>query len=439
LVDELNAELRKLAASNPGKVALVDWGHFARELGEQRTYDRRFWFTSGAPFASSFLSRYASTIAGVVRALSGRVRKCVVLDCDNTLWGGVIGEDGRDGIQLSSDTLPGAYFREFQRAILDLHARGVAVALCSKNDEADVFDVLDHHPDCLIRREHLAAWRINWNDKAHSIGEIADELNLGLDSLVFVDDSPQECALVTHALPAVLVRRTPNAPAELVNFLGREGLFDALEITAEDLERTRTYQQTRERNEYASSMDMVEYKAQLQTHLYVRTAVAADVARVTQLLQRTNQFNLTTRRRDPVEVRRLLDDPDVRVLCARLTDRFGDLGVIAAAIVLRRGSEAVVDSMLMSCRALGRDAELAFASSVYAVIDRTWKPNRIRAEYVRTERNSLVADFWERAGLMRDSESPHGATYQSVGNLSALAKALSPPDVTVEEEGVDGQ
>jgi FkbH-like protein len=350
----------------------------------------------------------------------------------------VIGEDGRDGIQLSSDTLPGAYFREFQRAILDLHARGVAVALCSKNDEADVFDVLDHHPDCLIRREHLAAWRINWNDKAHSIGEIADELNLGLDSLVFVDDSPQECALVTHALPAVLVRRTPIAPAELVNFLGREGLFDALEVTAEDLERTRTYQQTRERNEYASSMDMVEYKAQLQTHLYVRTAMAADVARVTQLLQRTNQFNLTTRRRDPVEVRRLLDDPDVRVLCARLTDRFGDLGVIAAAIVLRRGSEAVVDSMLMSCRALGRDAELAFASSVYAAIDRAWKPDQIRAEYVRTERNSLVADFWERAGLMRDSESPHGATYQSVGNLSALAKALSPPDVTVEE-GVDGQ
>jgi FkbH-like protein len=186
-------------------------------------------------------------------------------------------------------------------------------------------------------------------------------------------------------------------------------------------------------------MDMVEYKAQLQTHLYVRTAVAADVARVTQLLQRTNQFNLTTRRRDPVEVRRLLDDPDVRVLCARLTDRFGDLGVIAAAIVLRRGSEAVVDSMLMSCRALGRDAELAFASSVYAAIDRAWKPDQIRAEYVRTERNSLVADFWERAGLMRDSESPHGATYQSVGNLSALAKALSPPDVTVEEEGVDGQ
>lgn len=436
LVEELNGELRTLAAANAGKVALVDWGQFARELGEPRTYDHRFRLTSGAPFAPPFLTRYAEAIAGVVRALSGRIRKCLVLDCDNTLWGGIVGEDGRDGIRLSSDHLPGAYFQEFQRTILDFHARGTTIVLCSKNDEADVLDVLDHHPDCLIHRKHLATWRINWNDKVQSITEIASELNIGLDSLVFVDDSPQECALVGQAMPQVLVRQTPANPDQLVGFLSREGLFDAFVMTPEDLERTRTYQQNRGRSELsAASMDIADYKAQLQTRLSVRIATVADVARVAQLLQRTNQFNLTTRRHDPVEVRRLLDDPDALVICAELSDRFGDLGIIAVAIVLHRGGEAVIDTMLMSCRALGRDAEMAFTSAVFSIAHREWQPVRIRAEYVASAKNSLVADFWERAGLVRDpADESDRAGYRSDRDLETLTRALMPQHVTITEQ-----
>jgi len=440
LVDELNVELRKLAVANASKVALVDWGQFARELGEQRTYDQRFWLTSSAPFASPFLARYAQAIAGVVRALSGRTKKCLVLDCDNTLWGGVVGEDGRDGIQLSSDGVPGAYFQQFQRTILDLHARGVAIVLCSKNNEADVLDVLDHHPDCLIRRGHLATWRINWNDKARSIAEIADELNIGLDALVFVDDSPQECALVGQALPQVLVRQTPVVPGQLVGFLAREDLFDAFEVTSEDMRRTLAYQQNRARSAFsASSMDVGDYKAQLSSHLSVRIARPTDVARIAQLLQRTNQFNLTTRRHDAVLVRRLLDDPDARVICAELSDRFGDMGVIAVAIVFRQGNDVFVDSMLMSCRALGRDAELAFASALYAIVDREWRPERLFAEYVASVKNGLVADFWDRAGLIRGSsgDSEH-IRYHAKRDLTSLAEAIAPSHVTTTEQ-IHGQ
>lgn len=436
LVDELNVELRKLAVANAGKVALVDWVQFARELGEQRTYDHRFWLTSGAPFAPPFLARYAQAIAGAMRALSGRTKKCVVLDCDNTLWGGIIGEDGLSGIRLSSDTLPGAYFQTFQRAVLDLHARGVAVALCSKNDEADVLDVLDHHPDCLLQRKHLASWRINWNDKAGSIREIAEELNIGLDSIVFVDDSPQECELVRQALPQVLVRQVPSEPAQLIGFLDRQDLFDPFALTTEDVQRTHTYQQNRARHEFSASLaDMADYKAQLQTRLNVRIAAPADLARVAQLLQRTNQFNLTTRRHDPVAVQRFSDDPNARVLCAELSDRFGDLGTIAIAIVLRRGGEAVIDSMLMSCRALGRDAELAFASAVYATASREWHSTHVVAEYVATAKNSLVADFWDRAGLERSpANDTDGVGYRSNGDLVTLAAAIAPQHVTLTEQ-----
>jgi len=432
LVEELNTELRSLAGMHPGRVVLVDWGGFARELGEQGTYDYRFWHTSGAPFATAFLSRYAGAIAGVVRALTGQVRKCLILDCDNTLWGGVVGEDGLQGIELSADSLPGAYFQEFQRSILDLHARGVAIVLCSKNNESDVFDVLDNHPGCLIRREHLSAWRVGWNDKARSIAEIAVELNIGRDALVFVDDSPQECELVRSTLPEVLVIKTPDRHAEFAGFLERKNLFDSLVVTSEDLVRTSSYRQNRERNELSSALgDIAEYKKLLGTYLRVRLAAEVDTPRVLQLIQRTNQFNLTTRRHDQATVKRMIADPDALLICAELGDKFGDLGVIAVAIVMRMGDEAAIDSMLMSCRALGRDAEVAFACAVFSTISDLWHSTRVSAEYIASGKNAQAAGFWERVGLVRQQQGGASAnvTFYSNENLAALARNNMPSHV----------
>ena len=435
LVDRLNAELHALAAAHPGHVALIDWTAIARQLGERETYDYRFWYSSGAPFAVKFLRRYAAAIAGVVRSLRGKARKCLVLDCDNTLWGGVLGEDGIEGIRLSSDTLPGAYFQAFQRSVLDLQARGVIIALCSKNNEADVLDVIDNHPDCLLRREHLATWRVNWNEKAQSIAELSDELNIGRDSIVFVDDSAHECALVRAILPEVEVLQTPERHEALVGFLSREHFFDALAITSDDLARGRSYSQNREREALSVSVgDLSEYKRQLDTQLTVRHASRADIPRIAQLVQRTNQFNLTTRRHDHTALETMLDAPEFMILCSELKDRFGNLGLIGVAIAEHRGDDAMVDTLLMSCRALGRDAEMAFMSAVYASLASEWRVGRIYADYIATAKNQLVADFWVRAGLVADETRAGDAGvqgYVSSTTLSSLAARIMPPHVNL--------
>lgn len=440
LVDRLNVELRALAASDPARIALVDWTAFARELGEQGTYDHRYWHNSGAPFATPFLKRYAAAIASIARVRAGKVRKCLVLDCDNTLWGGIVGEAGVDGILLAADTVPGAYYQQFQRAIIDLQRRGVAIALCSRNNEQDVFDVLDSHPDCLLRREYLAAWRIDWNDKPVSISDIAQELNIGLDALVFVDDSPNECELVRAALPDVRVLQVPESPVALVGFLERQYLFDAMVVTDADRQRTRSFHETRaRRNLAAGAADLGDYKQRLQTRLQVRAAHDADRARVVQLLQRTNQFNLTTRRHGDAELSDFLRRPDVLVAVAELDDRFGDLGLIGCAIAVNDGASVRIDTLLMSCRALGRDAELAFAAALYRMVVTRWGRLPLRADFLPTTKNAVVADFWARAGLLPTGpgEGGEGIRYASPPDLLATAASVVPTYVTLVE--LDGR
>lgn len=428
-VDALNLALRELAAYDPARIMLADWTLYARQLGEADTYDRRFWFTSGLPFGRRFMARYARDVAAALRIAAGKVRKCLVLDCDNTLWGGVIGEDGLDGIQLSEDTVPGAYFRAFQRAVLDLHARGVAIALASKNNETDVMEVLERHPHALLKRAHLSAWRINWEEKPISLAAIAAQLNLGLDALVFVDDNPLECELVTRALPPVRVLQAPAAREQLVDLLQRNNPFEALIVTAADRARNASYRENRVRAEFSAAIgDLTVYKREIGAELRVRRAGDADLARVVQLLQRTNQFNLTTRRHDTAQVRALSQDADALVLCADLRDRFGDLGLIGAAIVRRSGDGAIVDTLLMSCRALGREAEFAFAGALYARLRDAWQLKWIEAEYVPSAKNAMVADFWTHAGLQRMQPDRDDGVVRYRAAIDAPALATIAPD-----------
>lgn len=412
-VAALNDAIRVRARHDARRIVVVDWQRILQQLGEARAFDYRFGFMYRAPFTKAFLSAYAWEIVKVGRAMKGRIKKCLVLDCDNTLWGGVVGEDGLTGIKLDPHDFPGRCFYEFQRSVLNLASHGVAVALCSKNEESDVWDVLDHHPHCLVKREHISVWRINWNAKAENVAAIAQELNLGLDSLVFVDDSALECELVRTTLPEVAVLPVPPQAYNLPRLLYSYGCFDTLGVSAEDRQRTQMYREARERDLARPDFsDLDGYLRSLTLTAEIHRASPDTLGRIAQLVAKTNQFNLTTHRYSEAEVARFAADPDWAVFGMSAADRFGDLGLIAALIAQRRGSWAVVDTLLMSCRALGRRLEVAFVDRCLAALDAAWRPTEWTAEYIRTPKNSQVERFWDGMGFEVASRTIDHASYR---------------------------
>lgn len=414
-VRAINAELRAFAAKHAHRVFVIDAERILGLLGEERSLDRRFGYMSRAPFKKDFLAHYAWEVVRAGRALHGKAKKCLVLDCDNTLWGGVVGEDGATGIKLDPFEYPGRCFFDFQSSVLNLLEQGVIVALCSKNNEADALEVIDNHPHCLLRRHHLAAWRIDWNDKASNIASLANQLNLGLDSFVFVDDSSIECDLVRSTLPDVTVLQAPKSAFELPDLLYRDGLFDGVVVRSEeDAKRTASYVAERERSEAQTSFATTEeYLASLELKATIHRAPPAELARVAQLLGKTNQFNLTTRRHSEAVVRELADSPDAAIYSLSAADRFGDLGLVAVMIVNREQDEGRIDTLLMSCRALGRRLEHVFVEHCLGEIEARWRLKKWRAAYLPTKKNGQVAEFWDSLGFARAGTTEGGGvTYE---------------------------
>jgi FkbH-like protein len=346
----------------------------------------------------------------------------------------VVGEDGLDGIALDPVVAPGSIYQQFHRALLDLHARGVVLALCSKNNEVDVLDVLDRHPASLLRRRHFAAWRINWNNKAQSLRELAAELRLGLDSFVFLDDSPMERDLVRRALPMVAVPEFPQRLSELPLLLPRGGWFATGAVTAEDLARGDSYAVNRDRQQLLADAGSIEsYLASLGTWAQVAPATAGDVARVAQLTQKTNQFNLTTRRYTAPEIDAMLADPGCAITTLRAGDRFGDLGLVGVLIARHDAGGARIDSLLLSCRALGRDLEQVFLGRSLALLRDRWGVTSVRGEFRRSTRNEQVADFYARCGFSADATDATGGEFH-VGSISAIIDACQRAHVANREE-----
>jgi FkbH-like protein len=401
IVDEVrraNTWINDYANAWRGRFAVIDWCEIMDDTGLDDSIDARFWRTSMAPFRAPFLDRYSRQIARVVRALKGKAKKCLILDCDDTLWGGVIGEDGLDGIHLGE--AEGADFAAFQRSVIELQRRGVLLALCSKNNPEDVWEVLDQHPHCVLQRSHLAAWRINWDDKASNIIALGDELNLPLDSFVFVDDSPRECQLIRDLLPEVTVLQVPEKLEGFAELVVRDGLFDTLNVSDEDRHRSRHYQEQQVRAQSRSSHTTVdEYLASLDQVLRIWCAEPDDLARITQLTQKTNQFNLTTRRYSEGQISAFMDGKDTVVYAMSVTDRYGDLGITGVLIARRDGDAAIVDTLLLSCRVLGRKFENAFVDRCLAQVEQEWGVSEWRAEFLPTKKNSQVAEFWDRVGF----------------------------------------
>ncbi len=435
-VRQLNLSLVDLAAGLDG-VHLIDIDLLQSRLGNSGLHDRRFWHLGRSPYTPVAAQLIASETMRAVRSLTGRARKCLVLDCDNTLWGGVVGEVGSQGIQLGGE-YPGAAYQEFQRAVLALHDIGVVLALCSKNNEADVLEILERHPEMVLRSEHFVAMRINWQDKAANLMEISREINLGLDSFVFADDSRFEVGLVDRLLPQVATLLLPDDPARYVDALLTPGVFDSLEFSGEDKSRNAMYRAEAQRklamrqNAHATVEDFYR-----DLHMKVRIDDADDMSspRIAQLTQRSNQFNLTTVRYSETMIRELVESDVAVVRGLRLSDSFGDLGLVGVSVLRCNGPDCVIEAFLLSCRALGRGVERVLLKDC-EIMARKLGLNRLAGSYIPSSRNMQVKDFFDRNGFVLLGTDPDGTQRY----LRELTRPLKCPEhFTVASDIWDGR
>jgi len=407
----INRRLAEMAGGNP-RLLLVDLGALVTEVGRGEALDPRYWFMFKAPLKPRLLDALGGCLAQAVATLKGLARKVLVLDCDGTLWGGVVGEDGLDGIKLHANEYPGNAYHAMHKQLLALRRRGVLLAICSKNNEADVLEVLDGHPHCLLRREHLAAWRINWDDKVTNLRALAKELNLGLESFAVIDDSPVEAALLRGAVPEVDVLEVPRKIFELPGVLQRYSGFDGLAVTAEDEARSGFYQAQRARDEDAERFGgLEEFLASLELRAEIGPAQPEEVARIAQLTQKTNQFNLTTRRYGAGDIEGFMRSPEHLVFVLKVRDRYGEYGLTGVGIAERNGTDARIDSFLMSCRILGRKLEDALLHELVTEAGRRWGATRVTGHYIATAKNGLVREFYESRGFSRVAEDGAARSY----------------------------
>jgi FkbH-like protein len=370
-------------------------------VGLSAAVDVAMELSARAPFSTAAYREIGIELARLVRGKRRPRAKVLALDCDNTLWGGVLGEDGCDGIQIGSDG-PGRSFQAFQRLLLELKRQGVLLTLISRNEEADVLDVLERHPGMLLRRHDVVAMRVNWRPKSDNLRELATELNLGLDAFVFVDDDAAQRLLVETAVPSVHVFPLPEDPTQYAATLRKAWIFDAEKITDEDRNRTEMMQQEAARTQQRlSAADLDAYLQGLGLVVEVHEAGDRDLPRVAQLTQKTNQFNLSLRRRTLDEIRSLGSDHRLFVVSAR--DQFGDYGQIGVGILRHDAGEmphVELDTFLLSCRALGRGVEDAFLHAMFEVAKRLDAP-RLTAPFVEGPRNQPARDFFARTSLQQ--------------------------------------
>ncbi len=379
-------------------VYLIDYMSLMMRIGSEQCVDERYWQIGRAPLGRNVLIPLGQEYGKFVRALCGKARKCLVLDCDNVLWGGILGEEGLNNIKLGA-AFPGSCYQSFQREILNLHDRGVILALCSKNNEQDVLEVLRDHPDMLLRENNFSTWQINWGDKASNLMRIAQELNIGLDSIVFVDDSQFECDLVRKRLPQVAVLQLASDPSSFSAALNAKAYFDMLIFSEEDKKRNQMYRdQSIRKSLNVSAGSIEEYLISLEMVAQIGIVNEATIARVAQLTQKTNQFNLTTRRYCEGDIG-MMQAAGADIFYLKLRDRVSDMGLVGVAIAKYSGQQAEIDTFLLSCRVLGRRVEEAFLAQILYYAKARRNCSSVLGCYYSTKKNQQVADFYGRMGF----------------------------------------
>ncbi len=432
-VRDLNQKLAALCRTISDCV-FFDVDHLAARTGRAHWCDNRMFLASRLPVASGSFGTYAHGLVRSFSALFRAPRKVLCTDLDNTLWGGVLGEDGSEGI-ATGRAFPGNCYLEYQRYLKQLSSRGILLAIVSKNNDADVREAFQARAaDLGLSLDNFVATKISWNEKATSIRELAEELSLGLDSFVFVDDNPVECEAIRQQLPEVAVIEAPvEEPWKLVELLSAQSFFDTAGVTDDDVNRLNEYKAQAQRSELANSAgNRDEFLASLEIVCTFLNAVEAPLARSVQLLAKTNQFNLTTRRHSAAEVEQFASTPGCQAVAVRVRDRFGDAGVVGLALARTEGDSCSIDSLLLSCRVIGRGIETALLAHLAENAIRSGA-NRLVGEFIATKKNAPCADFYLDHGFVKEASqrasSPESVFYQLDLTTSAPA---SPAWLTLE-------
>jgi len=397
LISDFNRRLARRARHDSRLV--LDVNALANLVGLSAWSAGRYWYAAKYPFATAMIPLYADNIMRIIAAQMGRSRRVLVLDLDNTMWGGIVGDDGIERLVLGSGSPLGEAHAALQRMALSLKQRGIILCVSSKNDETIALDAFRNHPEMILKEDDIVAFRVNWEDKAANIKAIADAIDLGLDSFVFLDDNPAERKRVRDALPSVAVPELPEDPSDWLMVIQAAGYFEQTSFSREDQLRAGFYKANALR---AAQMERIgnhdDYLRSLGMRLSIAPFDGPGCKRIAQLISKSNQFNLTTRRYSDAEITALQSDPDAITVQARLEDIFGDNGMISTVICRRDGQRCDVDSWIMSCRVLGRRVEEAILGHLVAQV-RLLGLTEIIGRYIPTARNELVRDHYSRLGF----------------------------------------
>jgi len=399
----LNAAIKQ-TYRNDKRVFVVEYDAFCSRIGKEQAIDYKLYYLGDIQLKFDLLPKVASLYIPFLRAMKGMSKKCLVLDLDNTLWGGILGEDGIENIKLGP-TPEGRPFMEFQRMIAALHQKGVILAINSKNNPADVKEMIRKHPFMVLKEDNFAAMRINWNNKASNIKEIAQELNIGLDSMVFMDDDPVNRVLVRKELPGVFVVDMPADPAYYCATLMGVDSFDTLQITEEDKKRGIMYAQERRRSELGKTASNIDdFLKSLMMKITIEKASKHAIPRISQLTMKTNQFNMTTKRYSEQDIINMISSKKFLIATIRAEDTFGDNGIVGLAIV-KKGTIWYIDTFLLSCRVIGRKIEDTLLQYIYRNA-RKEGASAITAGFISTKKNAPAGGFYKKSGfILKDKEN----------------------------------
>lgn len=408
-IANFNTYILNLAKEN-SNIKIIDFAEFASQYKKSELIDWKYYFTSQLAFSAKIATDFKRWFEQKENQIALKRKKCIVLDLDNTLWGGVLGEDGIEGIKIGGD-YPGKAFLYFQKALVELSKSGVILAVCSKNNEADVKECWAKNPFNIINERYISSYRINWNNKADNIREIAAELNIGLDSFVFVDDNPAERELVKQTLPMIEVPEFPGQPYNLPLFVDEltEKYFKVYTLTEEDKKKAEEYKANAERSkEQTKFTDMDSFIRSLEIKLTIQAANKMNISRIAQMTQKTNQFNLTTRRYTESDLNTMLAD-GAKIWCLSVSDKFGDSGITGAIII--KNNE--IDELLLSCRILGKGIEKEFIAQILSELKQIGIAD-LTAVYIPTAKNAQVKEFYENNGFKLIAEEPDGTKEYSI-------------------------
>lgn len=401
LIKKINEKIEEFCLKED-RAFLFDLDALLSRIGKKNIFDEKLYYLGDIKIKTKYVPEICAEYFRFVKALKIPQKKCLVLDLDNTLWGGIIGEDGINGIRLGPDSI-GKSFLEFQKYILALHKRGVILAINSRNNLEDVLDVFRNHPHMILKEKNFAAMRINWRDKSENLKELAEEINIGLDSMVFFDDDKFNRELVKKTLPMVEVEELPKDFSLYSSSIINSNYFDTLSLTYEDINKGKMYADENQRKNLKISFDNVnDYLKDLNMEIVFDEDNINDIERISQLTHKTNQFNMTTIRYSEEEISNLIENPNYYILTIRLSDKFGDYGLTGVCII-KLEKIWLIETFLMSCRILGRKVEQAIISYIHDKAISSGS-NGLAGKFEKTDRNSPAEEVYKNLGFNLDKQ-----------------------------------